>query len=85
MSDLVLLAVDGPVATVTLNRAEKRNAIAPAMLAEADALSAEGIPRIPTADTVLQPGDEMIAVIRTEAEPQLRQLVSDPAHMRVVE
>jgi enoyl-CoA hydratase len=41
MSDLVLLAVDGPVATVTLNRAEKRNAIAPAMLADFDAILSE--------------------------------------------
>jgi enoyl-CoA hydratase len=41
MSDLVLLAVDGPVATVTLNRAEKRNAIAPAMLADLDAILSE--------------------------------------------
>ena len=41
MSDLVLLAVEGPVATVTLNRAEKRNAIAPAMLADFDAILSE--------------------------------------------
>ena len=41
MSDLVLLAVDGPVATVTLNRAEKRNAVAPAMLADLDAILTE--------------------------------------------
>jgi enoyl-CoA hydratase/carnithine racemase len=41
MSDLVLLTVDGPVATITLNRAEKRNAIAPSMLAELDAMLSE--------------------------------------------
>jgi len=41
MSDLVLLTVDGPVATVTLNRPEKRNAIAPAMLAAFDTILSE--------------------------------------------
>lgn len=48
-------------------------------------VSAEGEPQIPTADTVLQPGDEVIAVIRSEAEPALRKLVSDGAHSRMVE
>lgn len=38
MSDLVLLAIDGPVATITLNRAHKRNAIGPDMLADFDAI-----------------------------------------------
>jgi enoyl-CoA hydratase/carnithine racemase len=41
MSGLVLLAIDGPVATVTLNRADKRNAIAPGMLADFDAILSE--------------------------------------------
>ncbi len=48
-------------------------------------VSAEGEPHIPTADTVLQPGDEVIAVIRSEAEPALRRLVSDGAHAKVPE
>lgn len=48
-------------------------------------VSAEGEPHIPTADTVLQPGDEVIAVIRSEAEPVLRRLVSDGAHAKVPE
>ena len=39
-------------------------------------VDAAGTPRIPTADTVLAPGDEVIAVIRSEAEPQLRALIS---------
>jgi trk system potassium uptake protein TrkA len=39
-------------------------------------VSLDGEPRIPTAETVLQPGDEVIAVIREEAEPALRKLVS---------
>jgi trk system potassium uptake protein TrkA len=38
-------------------------------------VSASGDPHIPTADTVLQPGDEVIAVIRSEAEPAIRKLV----------
>lgn len=46
-------------------------------------VSAEGQPQIPTADTVLKPGDEVIAVIRSEAEPALRKLVSDGKHARV--
>ncbi len=48
-------------------------------------VTAEGEPHIPTADTVLQPGDEVIAVIRSEAEPVLRRLVSDGAHAKVPE
>jgi trk system potassium uptake protein TrkA len=40
-------------------------------------VNAEGEPHIPTADTVLQPGDEVIAVIRSESEPALRRLVGD--------
>lgn len=36
----------------------------------------DGQPQIPNGDTVLQPGDEVIAVIRTEAEPALRALIS---------
>lgn len=39
-------------------------------------VDAAGTPRIPTADTVLAPGDEVIAVIRSEAEPELRALIS---------
>jgi trk system potassium uptake protein TrkA len=38
-------------------------------------VNASGDPQIPTADTVLQPGDEVIAVIRSEAEPAIRKLV----------
>jgi len=48
-------------------------------------VTAAGEPHIPTADTVLQPGDEVIAVIRSEAEPVLRRLVSDGAHAKVPE
>lgn len=48
-------------------------------------VTAEGKPQIPTAETVLQPGDEMIAVIRSETEPELRRLVSDAAHARALE
>ncbi|MEZ4553533.1 MAG: TrkA family potassium uptake protein [Dehalococcoidia bacterium] len=48
-------------------------------------VSAEGTPQIPTADMVLQPGDEMIAVIRSETEPELRRLVSDSTHARATE
>lgn len=45
-------------------------------------VSAEGTPQIPTADTVLQPGDEVIAVIRSESEPELRKLVGEGSHAR---
>jgi len=41
MSDLVLLVVDGTIATITLNRPEKRNAIDPATLADLDAILSE--------------------------------------------
>ena len=37
-----------------------------------------GAPRVPTGDTVLQPGDEVIAVAAEESEPELRRLVSLP-------
>jgi trk system potassium uptake protein TrkA len=39
-------------------------------------VDANGVPRIPGGDTVLAPGDEVIAVIRTEAEPELRALIA---------
>jgi len=35
-----------------------------------------GMPRVPTGDTVLHPGDEVIAVIPHAAEPDLRRLIS---------
>lgn len=38
----------------------------------------DGSPRVPTADTVLQPGDELIAVIAEDAEEQLRRLFAAP-------
>ncbi|MEE8422149.1 MAG: NAD-binding protein [Dehalococcoidia bacterium] len=38
----------------------------------------DGAPRIPTADTVLQTGDEAIAVIAEAAEEQLRALFAGP-------
>ncbi len=37
-----------------------------------------GVPRIPTGDTVLAAGDEVIAVISQEAEAALRALISGP-------
>jgi trk system potassium uptake protein TrkA len=38
----------------------------------------DGTPQIPTGDTVLQPGDEIIAVTPEDAEPQLRALIATP-------
>ena len=39
----------------------------------------DGAPRIPTADTVLQTGDELIAVIAEDADDQLRAIFAGPA------
>lgn len=36
----------------------------------------DGTPQIPTGDTVLQPGDEVIAVAPVDSEPQLRALIA---------
>lgn len=41
-------------------------------------VTAEGNPAVPTGDTVLRPGDEVIAVIPHAAEPELRRLISGP-------
>ena len=38
----------------------------------------DGTPHIPTGDTVLQAGDEVIAVTPEDAEPQLRALIATP-------
>jgi len=38
----------------------------------------DGAPRVPTADTVLQTGDEVIAVIAEDAEDKLRRLFAAP-------
>ena len=38
----------------------------------------DGAPRVPTADTVLQTGDEVIAVIAEDAEERLRTLFAGP-------
>lgn len=38
----------------------------------------DGTPEIPTGDTVLQPGDEIIAVTPKDAEAQLRALIATP-------
>ncbi len=38
----------------------------------------DGEPRIPSGDTVLQAGDEVIAVTPEDAEPQLRALIATP-------
>jgi trk system potassium uptake protein TrkA len=38
----------------------------------------DGTPEIPTGDTVLQPGDEVIAVTPEDVEPQLRALIATP-------
>ncbi|MYE45153.1 MAG: hypothetical protein F4X25_00050 [Chloroflexi bacterium] len=40
-------------------------------------ISGEGA-RVPDGDTVLEPGDEIIAIIDQQAEPQMRALVSAP-------
>lgn len=39
-------------------------------------VDAAGLPRVPTGDTVLHSGDEVIAVIPHAAEPELRRLIS---------
>lgn len=41
-------------------------------------VDAAGQPRVPSGDTVLHPGDEVIAVIPHVAEPDLRRLISGP-------
>jgi trk system potassium uptake protein len=41
---------------------------------------AGGEPEVPNGDTVLHPGDEVIAVIPQEAEPALRRMISDSSH-----
>ena len=38
----------------------------------------DGAPRVPTGETVLQTGDEVIAVIAKDAEPELRRLFAAP-------
>lgn len=38
----------------------------------------DGNPQVPSGDTVLRPGDEVIAVIPQAAEPELRRLISGP-------
>jgi len=38
----------------------------------------DGIPQVPTGDTKLRIGDEVIAVIAEDSEPELRRLVSTP-------
>ena len=38
----------------------------------------DGTPQVPTGDTVLQVGDELIAVIAEDSESALRQLVAQP-------
>lgn len=39
----------------------------------------DGTPQVPTGDTILRVGDELIAVIAEDSEPALRQLVASPA------
>jgi trk system potassium uptake protein TrkA len=41
-------------------------------------LPLDGVPRVPTGDTILAVGDEVIAVIAEESEANLRALVSTP-------
>ena len=36
----------------------------------------DGFPKVPTGDTVLQVGEKILAVVRPEAEPQLRGVLS---------
>jgi hypothetical protein len=40
----------------------------------------DGTPRVPTGETTLRVGDELIAVIAEASEPALRALVSSPGH-----
>src|SRR3990170_2376697 len=39
----------------------------------------EGVPRVPTSDTVIRAGDEVVAVTRTEGEDSLRAVLAAPA------
>ena len=55
---VVLLAVDGPVATITLNRPQARNAISSELLA-----------RLGEAMAAVEAGDEICAAILTGADP----------------
>lgn len=42
-------------------------------------VSVDGPPRVPSGDTVLMPGDELIVVMREESEEELRRLVAGPS------
>jgi trk system potassium uptake protein TrkA len=39
----------------------------------------DGVPRVPKNDTVVRPGDEVVAVTRTENEDALRSVLTSPA------
>jgi len=42
-------------------------------------VDADGMPRVPTSDTVIRAGDEVVAVAQTEMEDALRQVLTAPA------
>ena len=42
-------------------------------------IDAEGVPRVPSSDTVIHAGDQVVAVTRTETEDALRKVLAAPA------
>ena len=74
---VVLLAVDGPVATITLNRPQARNAI-----------SSELLVRLGEAMAAIEANDEICAAILTGADPafcagvDLKELGRDTSVLR---
>jgi len=44
-------------------------------------IDAEGMPRVPTSETVIRPGDEVLVVTRRENEDALRRVLTAPASL----
>jgi enoyl-CoA hydratase/carnithine racemase len=77
MTDAILYAVDDRVATITVNKPERRNAMSYATLAEAarllfsdDFLSAEDALRLGFVSAVVE-ADDLLVAARTDAERYL--------------
>ncbi len=42
-------------------------------------INEEGVPRVPTSDTTIRAGDEVVAVTRSESKDALRLVLATPA------